>query len=63
MENASFYDIERIEQMCAEAGVKLLYLPLYSPDINPIEASFAEIKAFNKKQWNEGSRIEISSRS
>jgi transposase len=39
--------------MCREAGVKLLYLPPYSPDLNPIEEFFAELKAFIKKQWHE----------
>jgi transposase len=53
MDNASFHHTERIEQMCAEAGVKLLYLPPYSPDLNPIEEFFAELKAFIKKQWHE----------
>jgi hypothetical protein len=32
--------------MCYEAGVKLLYLPPYSPDLNPIEEFFSELKAF-----------------
>jgi hypothetical protein len=32
-------------------GVKLLYLPPYSPDLNPIEEFFAELKAFIKKHW------------
>ena len=53
MDNASFHHTERIEQMCAEAGVKLLYLPPYSPDLNPIEDFFAELKAFIKKRWHE----------
>jgi transposase len=53
MDNASFHHTERIEQMCAEAGVRLLYLPPYSPDLNPIEEFFAELKAFIKKQWHE----------
>jgi transposase len=39
--------------MCRDAGVKLLYLPPYSPDFNPIEEFFAELKAFIKKQWHE----------
>jgi transposase len=39
--------------MCLDAGVKLLYLPPYSPDLNPIEEFFAELKAFIKKQWHE----------
>jgi transposase len=53
MDNASFHHSERIEQMCLDVGVKLLYLPPYSPDLNPIEELFAELKAFIKKQWHE----------
>jgi len=37
--------------MCNEAGVKLVYLPPYSPDLNPIEEFFAELKAFIKRNW------------
>jgi hypothetical protein len=37
MDNASFHYSDRIEQMCSEAGVTLVYLPPYSPDLNPIE--------------------------
>lgn len=51
MDNASFHYIERIKQMCADAGVKLVYLPPYSPDLNPIEEFFAELKAFTRKNW------------
>ena len=29
--------------------MKLLYLPPYSPDLNPIEEFFAELKAFIKR--------------
>lgn len=53
MDNASFCHSQRIEQMCRDSGVKLLYLPPYFPDLNPIEESFAELKAFIKKQWHE----------
>jgi transposase len=51
MDNASFHRTEGVEEMCYEAGVKLLYLPPYSPDLNPIEEFFAELKAFIKKSW------------
>jgi hypothetical protein len=34
MDNASFHHLERVEQLCANAGVKLVYLPPYSPDLN-----------------------------
>ena len=37
--------------MCAEAEVKLEYLPPYSPDFNPIEEAFAELKAWMKKNY------------
>jgi len=37
--------------MCVEAGVKLLYLSPYSPDLNPIEEFFAELKAFIRRNW------------
>jgi hypothetical protein len=49
MDNASFHHSERIEQMCSEKGVKLVYLPPYSPDMNPIEEFFAELKAFIRR--------------
>ena len=49
MDNASFHHSDRIKILCAEAGVELLYLPPYSPDFNPIEEFFAELKAHIKK--------------
>ncbi|OQD86930.1 hypothetical protein PENSOL_c082G07324 [Penicillium solitum] len=51
MDNASFHHTERIEQMCLDKGVKLVYLPPYSPDLNPIEEFFAELKAFIRRHW------------
>lgn len=51
MDNASFHHSERLEQMCAGAGVQLVYLPLYSPDLNPIEELFSELKAFVRRHW------------
>jgi transposase len=51
MDNASFHRTERVEQLCYEAGVKLIYLPPYSPDLNPIEEFVVELKAFIKKNW------------
>ena len=52
MDNASFHHTDRIAQMCNNAGVKLVYLPLYSPDFNPIKEFFAELKAFIKRNWH-----------
>jgi transposase len=52
MDNASFHHSDRVKQLCFDAGVKLLYLPPYSPDFNPIEEFFAELKAYIKKAWS-----------
>ena len=51
MDNASFHHSGRVRQLCSDAGVRLLYLPPYSPDFNPIEEFFAELKAYIKKAW------------
>ena len=37
--------------MCEEAGVRLEFLPPYSPDYNPIEEAFAELKAWIRKNY------------
>jgi len=52
MDNVSFHHTERVAQLCFDAGVKLVYLPPYSPDLNPIEEFFAELKAFIKRNWH-----------
>jgi len=36
--------------MCDAAGVRLEYLPPYSPDFNPIEASFHDLKQYVRSQ-------------
>lgn len=51
MDNAFFHHSDRIEQRCSEAGVKLVYLPPYPPDLNPIGEFFAELKAFIRRNW------------
>lgn len=50
MDNASFHRSQRVKQLCEDTGVKLLYLPPYSPDLNPIEEFFAELKTFIKRK-------------
>jgi hypothetical protein len=51
MDNTSFHQPERVEQLCADAGVKVLSLPPYSPDLNPMEEFFAELKALIRRSW------------
>jgi len=37
--------------LCDAASVKLELLPPYSPDFNPIEEAFAEMKAWMRKNY------------
>ena len=46
VDNASIHKVEGIREMIEEHGVRLLYLPSYSPDLNPIELAFSSIKAW-----------------
>ena len=43
--------IQDLEALCEEAGVILAYLPPYSPDLNPIEEAFAQLKAWFRKNY------------
>ncbi|MCB1720803.1 MAG: transposase [Rhodospirillales bacterium] len=44
MDNAPFHPRAKIRAMLEEQGHKLLCLPKYSPDLNPIEQTFGAIK-------------------
>jgi transposase len=53
MDKASFHHSEKIQQLCDDAGVVLLYLPPYSPDSNPIEEFFGKLKMYIRQVWDE----------
>jgi transposase len=44
MDNLTAHKGERIKELIEERGCELLYLPPYSPDLNPIEEAFSKIK-------------------
>jgi transposase len=44
MDNLGSHKGKAIRQAIQKAGAKLLFLPPYSPDLNPIEQAFAKIK-------------------
>ena len=45
LDNLSSHKVEGVQQAVALAGARVLYLPPYSPDLNPIEKFFAKLKA------------------
>jgi transposase len=49
VDNASIHKVAGIREMVEEQGARLLFLPAYSPDFNPIELAFSTIKAWLRK--------------
>lgn len=45
IDNLAAHKVEGARAMIEAQGAILLYLPLYSPDLNPIEMAFAKLKA------------------
>jgi transposase len=46
VDNATIHHVAAVQAMCNARGVVLLFLPPYSPELNPIEEVFATVK-----QW------------
>lgn len=46
LDNASFHKSQRTKDIIEKAGCRLIFLPPYSPDLNPIEKFWA-----NMKKW------------
>ena len=49
MDNLSSHKGSRVRQLIEGRGCELMYLPPYSPDLNPIEQAFAKLKALLRK--------------
>ena len=49
MDNLPAHKVAGVRQAIETAGAKLLYLPPYSPDFNPIEMAFSKLKALLRK--------------
>lgn len=49
MDNLGSHKVAGVREAIEAAGATLLYLPPYSPDLNPIEQAFAKLKALLRK--------------
>lgn len=49
MDNLPAHKVGGVREAIEANGARLLYLPPYSPDFNPIEKAFAKLKAFLRK--------------
>lgn len=50
MDNLSSHKGGAVRQAIRAAGAKLFFLPAYSPDLNPIEQAFAQLKTLLRKE-------------
>jgi len=44
MDNLSSHKVDGVRQLIERAGAEVMYLPPYSPDLNPIEKAWAKLK-------------------
>ena len=50
LDNASIHHSAEFRLLCEAKGVRYEYLPPYSPDLNPIEMMFNELKAWMRRE-------------
>ncbi|MCI8623422.1 MAG: hypothetical protein HFG26_07130 [Provencibacterium sp.] len=46
MDNLRVHHIQTVSELLYGAGAQVLYLPVYSPDLNPIEKLWPKVKVF-----------------
>jgi len=49
LDHLAVHKSARVRAACDAHGVRLLFLPTYSPDLSPIENAFAKLKAFLRR--------------
>ena len=50
MDNVAFHKSETAEDLIRARGAWVLFLPAYSPDLNPIEMAYSKLKTLLRKQ-------------
>ena len=50
MDNASIHHVDGVQNLIEnQAGARLIFLPPYSPDLNPLEEAFSQVKKIMKQ--------------
>ena len=52
MDNAKIHMFKELEDSIHQAGARLIFLPPYSPELNPIEVCFGQLKRWIQKHAN-----------
>jgi len=50
LDNVAFHKSSKAEELIKARGAWLLFLPAYSPDLNPIEMAFSKLKTLLRKR-------------
>jgi len=50
LDNVAFHKSQKAEELIKARGAWLLFLPAYSPDLNPIEMAFSKLKTLLRKR-------------
>lgn len=50
LDNASIHKVDDVKRRIEETGAKVIYLPPYSPELNPIELAWNKMKTSIRKQ-------------
>lgn len=57
IDNASFHKSSKVKNLIESAGARLIFLPPYSPDLNPIEHYWHKIKTMIRKAMRDAGQI------
>ena len=49
LDNLSVHHVQEVLDLFHQAGILILFLPPYSPDLNPIEEAFSYVKSYLRK--------------
>ena len=49
MDNVAFHRVKGVKEAIEKTGARLVYLPPYSPDLNPIEQMWSKIKNYLRR--------------
>ena len=57
LDRASWHRKKVLKRLAEEAGCRVIFLPAYSPDFNPIENTWANLKTFIKNYMSDFSSL------
>jgi len=58
LDNALIHKSARLQELCDRSSVILEFLPPYSPDFNPIKATFKDLKAWIRRNYTLAAEFE-----